>query len=120
MNETSTQVANPRCTRRSLLRLAAAGAGVVTIGPPLDACDRPGTPSLTVKYLSYTSEADRAPEDKWFALFTRAVPGGRVERLFVPPDQMTAKVIGAGASRSGPDVFEQSGDLDQLVPAGVV
>src|SRR3989440_12898636 len=33
---------------------------------------------------------------------------------------MTGKVIGSAASRSGPDAFEQSGDLDQLVPAGVV
>jgi multiple sugar transport system substrate-binding protein len=118
MDERSGYVAQGGCTRRALL--TAAGAGMAVVGPALAGCDRSGAPSKTVKYWSYTAEPDRATEDRMFALFPKAVPGGRVEKVFVPTDQMTAKIIGSAASRSGPDAFEQSGDLDQLVPAGVV
>src|SRR5690348_14678789 len=100
MNATSTDGADATCTPRSLLKLAAAGAGVAGLGPALAACDRSRTPARTVRYWSYVSESDRAPEDKWFALFPKAVPGATVQKVFVPPDQMTQKVIGSAASRS--------------------
>jgi multiple sugar transport system substrate-binding protein len=120
MHEHSLYDTNPTCTRRSLLKATAVGVGMGAVGPPLSSCGRSKTPSKTVSYWSYAAESDRAAEDRWFALFPKAVPGGRVEKVFVPPDQMTAKIIGSAASRSGPDAFEQSGDLDQLAPAGVV
>ena len=108
-------------SRRSLLKMTALGAGTAVVGAPLAGCGKStASPTKTVRYWSYTTEADRAAEDKWFALFPKAVPGGRVQKIFVPSDQMTGKVIGSAASRTGPDAFESSGDLDQLVPAGVV
>jgi multiple sugar transport system substrate-binding protein len=123
MYEDSTNVPQRTYSRRSLLKAAAIGAGMTVVGSPLAGCGK-STPSSTsdqtVRYWSYTAEADRAAEDKWFAMFPKAHPGAKVQKIYVPSDQMTAKVIGSAASRSGPDAFEQSGDLDQLVPAGVV
>ena len=123
MYEDSRDIPERTYSRRSLLKAGAIGAGMTVVGSPLAGCGR-STPSSTsdqtVRYWSYTAEADRAAEDKWFAMFPKAHPGAKVQKIYVPSDQMTAKVIGSAASRSGPDAFEQSGDLDQLVPAGVV
>src|SRR5947209_5856233 len=99
-------VMNSAFTRRRFLTTVVAGAGVATAGPWLAGCAGSKTSSGTVEYWSYAAKADEAAERKSFALFANTVAGARVEKVFVPPDEMTAKVIGSAAARSGPDVFE--------------
>jgi multiple sugar transport system substrate-binding protein len=112
-------------SRRSFLKAAALTGGAAGLGAlGLSACgSSPGTQKKTIEYWGYIVASDKvatAAEAKWIAMFPAAEKNVEVHRVYVPSDQMTAKIIGSGAGKKGPDAFQQSGDLDQLVPAGVL
>src|SRR5690348_14594357 len=91
-------VAERELTRRSFLKAAALGAGIATVGAPLAGCRKStssAAASKTIRYWSYTSEANRSAETRWLALFPKADPTATVRRVFVPADQMITKVIGS-------------------------
>jgi multiple sugar transport system substrate-binding protein len=112
-------------SRRTLLKAAALSGGAYGLGAlGLSGCgSSAGSQPKTIEYWGYIVTSDKvasAAEVKWLAMFPKAHKGAQAHRVYVPSDQMTAKLIGSGAARRGPDAFEQSGDLDQLVPAGVI
>lgn len=113
-------------SRRSLLRAAGITAGAVATAPLLTGCGSgaaTGSTTSSVTYWHYMVASDKAQtqmNDTVVELFTKTRPEITVDKVYVPHDQIAAKVIGSGTTKQGPDVLQQTGDLDQFVPAGLV
>ncbi len=110
-------------SRRTLVRAMGAAAGTLAAAPLLSACGSDAAQRAGVTYWHYMVASDAAQtqmNDSVVGLFTQARPDVKVDKVYVPHDQIASKVIGSGTNRQGPDVLQQSGDLDQFVPAGLV
>lgn len=113
----------PVLDRRSLLRAMGLTAGAASLAPLMGCGSGQEEAANSVTYWHYMVASDKAQtemNDTVVDLFTKAKPEAKANKVYVPHDQMASKVIGSGTNKQGPDVLQQSGDLDQFVPAGLV
>lgn len=109
----------PCFNRRRLLQGAGLATGAAVL--PVTGCSSNGGKAVTYwHYMVASDKAQTKMNDTVVELFTKVNSTAKVDKVYVPHDQMAAKVIGSGTNKQGPDVLQQSGDLDQFVPAGLV
>jgi multiple sugar transport system substrate-binding protein len=106
--------------RRELIRVSAALAAAAAIGGSLTACSGAGAASdantLTVWHY-YTLDNQLAMLEDFSATFSESHPDVIVDTVYVPADQLNAKIVAAAGSQSGPDVLIMGGESGTTLAA---